>query len=636
MMRSRRLLALAASAILTVFGTPVTSASAQGQTWFQVQLTQGIEGYDWSPGGTVDVSWNAPTATTIHVQVDGFGHWFWQPEDLAEVPTAGSHVQVTDGTTTRDLDVSPLWVTLADPVTDVVAGIATTGDQVQVNVYSPDPGPGDQLDPVVAGPDGHWSLDLSALSTPIDLVAWQGGGSAEVRDADGDATSFGWATPTPFIRAMTWGGGSVYGHGWLPQSRVTVNIDKPGTDNDLTNELTADYQGTITWELDWGYGLAPGDVVTATSEDGLVSRQVVVTDFAIDTVTLPHTVIGHAPAGTSVHAYVGDTEAIVTANAQGVWTFTTTADLVQQGDNISATMYDLDGDWVEAAFYVRDHEEIGPPGPSNGQTYTQVGQSVTYGTDLWVAYPAAPNTFTVTWNWGDGTTSSGSVVFNQGDPQVATVEGSHAYRRVGTYPISVTVSQPGISAATSGPSDGSVAMVYDPKRPVSVSGTGTVMADNHSGGYYDVGFAGGPVNLTITAGRTAKTGALTGSVVIAVPDMNGGQGMTFTATAAGFEALFADPANRLGNEALLFVHGVVTHVGGNPDTAAGGLIHIIDRAKGPDLLRIVLHDEGGMGYPILDTVAFDDPGGDPGWTNPPAWQISVANDQTTASVLRVK
>lgn len=62
------------------------------------------------------------------------------------------------------------------------------------------------------------------------------------------------------------------------------------------------------------------------------------------------------------------------------------------------------------------------------------------------ADPAGPSSqFTATINWGDGTTTPGTIVHGSAG---YTVDGSHVYSRAGTYTASVTVSDPGGSRST--------------------------------------------------------------------------------------------------------------------------------------------------------------------------------------------
>lgn len=627
----RRLLVLTASFCLAVLALPALPAAAQPDPWFQVRPGDGIGGYAWSAWSSVDVSlettpgtWN-PLVTDIAVHGDG--SWLWQPADPTTIPPAGSHVSVTDGSATRDLYIASLWVTEVNVDTDVVSGIATTGDTVWVAAEG---GPPVELSDVTAG--GSWSVDFSGL---VDLQPWVIGGSAEIRDADGDSTAVGWAAPTPFVRALTWGSGAVYAHGWLPGSQVDLAVDKPGTESDLGETVTADQDGTVVWEFPEGSSLDVADIVTATSQDGLITRQVTVVDLGIDTIDpLTNTIYGHAPIGTPVHVSLSSGElGNVTRDGTENWEYVAGVDLLAEG-GFSAEVADADGDFTEASFFARDHEEVSPPGPANGETFARTGLLVSYLSDVWVAYPADPSTFTVSWDWGDGTTSAGTVAFDQGDPSIATASGSHSYPKAGLYPVGVSVSQPGVDPAVSEDSDASYVAVFDPRRGATVRGTATVTAERNSGAYYDLSFAGGSVYLTIDARRAPRSMVLSGSATVSVPGMNDSAGMVFTTSGAGLQALFSDTANALGKEILLYAHGLVTNPG-NPDSAAGTLIHIIDRAKAPDLVRIVIWDEGGAGYGILDTVRFEAPGDDPPWWSPPKYRISVANDQVTSSSLKI-
>ena len=63
---------------------------------------------------------------------------------------------------------------------------------------------------------------------------------------------------------------------------------------------------------------------------------------------------------------------------------------------------------------------------------------------------------------------------------------------------------------------------------------------------------------------------------------------------------------------------------------------MIDRAKAPDLVRVVIWDEEGAGFGILDTVCFPAPGEDPPWTSPPMSQITAGNDQAVSSTIKIK
>ncbi|MCP4989390.1 MAG: hypothetical protein GY928_26025, partial [Colwellia sp.] len=118
----------------------------------------GVWGQDWAPDHAVDIFINDPTMTGSPAQVvptdpeGSFGTGF----DPAEFG-AGDTITVTDDTTTKHHDITPLVVTAVLPVPDsTVSGTADADSDVHVGVHDTD---GVWRHEIATG--GAWTADFS-------------------------------------------------------------------------------------------------------------------------------------------------------------------------------------------------------------------------------------------------------------------------------------------------------------------------------------------------------------------------------------------------------------------------------------------------------------------------------------------
>lgn len=234
----------------------------------------------------------------------GWAHW----ENAGDI-TADCTVRVTDGTTTKTLEVTPLTLNGVDHRTDEVSGTAAPLSEVVLWCG------GYWGDPVIADAEGDWSMDYSVLTDPvIDIRPGDMGGAIQADD-DGDQTQVYWRVNDPWLQAYP-AGEMVYGHDWVPGSLVTVNIDDP-VGEDMTTVVIAGEDGFVD------LGVAPFDVQagqTVTMTDGVFTKVHLVTSLTVTRVDAETDVLsGGADDGARVYCEVWDDHRYreVTADTEG-------------------------------------------------------------------------------------------------------------------------------------------------------------------------------------------------------------------------------------------------------------------------------------------------------------------------------
>ena len=95
----------------------------------------------------------------------------------------------------------------------------------------------------------------------------------------------------------------------------------------------------------------------------------------------------------------------------------------------------------------------------SGSSGSPIGGTVATFTDPNTS--ATASAYSASINWGDGTTSPGTITGGNGNFSVA---GSHAYSAGGTYPVSVTITSAGTSQGSSTVADS--AAITAPPSPV--------------------------------------------------------------------------------------------------------------------------------------------------------------------------
>ena len=259
-------------------------------------------------------------------------------------------------------------------------------------------------------------------------------------------------------------------------------------------------------------------------------------------------------------------------------------------------------------------ETVLPPLPSIGidenlQAGTSepffTGAQYMWGINVWPAGDPATDTLTVTFAWGDG--SSSTVVSTGPDASIWCDTGSgmcsawapHVYTAQGLYTVTVTATQPGAESA----SMSAEVIVYDLAAGGSIKGSGTVEA--RSGGMYQQNFTSGTATFQISAKRRAGTAATDASLVVSVPSMvadyDGARGMTFTSRTAT-RPLYLKKLGRYSYEVFLErVYGTVTNSAGSAGTALATFHAIITKGQ-PTLVRISIWNTSA-GFTYMDTAA---------------------------------
>lgn len=194
----------------------------------------------------------------------------------------------------------------------------------------------------------------------------------------------------------------------------------------------------------------------------------------------------------------------------------------------------------------------------------------------------ASATHTAVWNWGDGTTSDGTVTESNGS---GTVSGSHAYTTAGVYTVSLTVMNK-LDNSISGQSVFDYVVVYDPSAGFTTGGgwlhspAGAVTANPPLTGKANFGF-----NANYQSGSTAPTG----QTEFQFPAAN----LDFHSTSYDWLVLNGSQAQYQGSGTINGSgnYGFLVTVADN-DAGSGG---------GPDAIRIQIWDKNNNNAVVYDT-----------------------------------
>jgi len=362
-----------------------------------------FDGMDWPDGATVYISVEGKACDT---SVESWGGFFngGFPEECDIV--AGDIVTFTDGTTTRTHTVRNLSVTGWNVDADTLSGLADPETQLVVWPHEHD-----DVATVfpVAGPDGTWTADFSAVG--FDLVENMGG-RAEVHDEFDNATSVDWWIPNPPRLAAYPVQDFVVGWDWPLGAMVTMTIDDPsngsGVDFEQTTEVVVTpFSPDVWWamfEFAGTYDLKPGDFVVLT--DGATTREHVVLPLSVDIIDAEtDTVAGTSAPDAWVYVHPWEvTFDPVQADSAGNWQmfFEGLYDL-QAGTNGLAEVFEEDGDstaidwqappamtlrvnyghdWVES-FYEAGHQVTLTVTEADGETVKASATAFTEPKDYW-------------------------------------------------------------------------------------------------------------------------------------------------------------------------------------------------------------------------------------------------------------
>lgn len=338
---------------------------------------QWFDGLDWPDGATVTITVkDKPECTLTKESWGGFFNGGF-PEGC--IVTAGDKVTFTDGITTRKHTVQNLAIITVDKDANIVAGIAETGAVVHTWVWELE---GSNLE--VIAMDGTWQADFGALG--IDLVVGMGI-QAEIRDANGNATSVDLPVPDPRIVASItedW----FYLVDFIPGARLDLSIyENQGGSPVWHGKRTADVNG-FAWIDAEGWDLIPGNYLIVS--DGNTTKDLVIEGFTFDVFDLTN---GHLqgaapePFGRAVWVGIGwendGWSMDVTTDGTGSWIADFGQPVPSDYDWVAAQIFDSDGDASE----LRPASQIMFLRPRCGTTYTaQAGSLLEIQYGSWLAF----------------------------------------------------------------------------------------------------------------------------------------------------------------------------------------------------------------------------------------------------------
>jgi hypothetical protein len=351
----------------------------------------------------------------------------------------GDVVTVSDGITTKTVTASNVRILGINLDTDTVIGTADPLDTIQAYIYgncSP------QVQWVTADDNGVWNAIFAGCNFN-DLTRIT---ASEIESYD--ATLFEFYVPYIVVNPQD---NKVDGFKWLLGNLVTLTIDDPingvGIDYAETKTvLSSDWDRNQTYiSFDLGtFKIHPGDLVTMT--DGITTKTAIVVNLVLGGGSVINDrVWGTADPGAVIQVFNRDNPNVyrnVNTNAQGNWTadFSVPGDGqppfdIQPGNVMFADQKDEDGDrtrltWIATNPPVNSSPVItiitAPVDPQQVNTNINVTADFTD--------PDINDTHSATWDWGDGSTSSGIV-----DESSKSMSGSHVYTTAGVYTIKVTL-----------------------------------------------------------------------------------------------------------------------------------------------------------------------------------------------------
>ena len=314
------------------------SASAQEPTarilvsvthdWFQAEnfapgASITFEIFD-AAGGSLLWSDTRPADQMGFVVVEPWEH----PVDLRP----GQFIVVSDGVTTKELELEAVTLDVFDPSADYLEGTAPGGRLVWV-------GAGNELYgcsmEVTADPQtGAWSADFTSLPCDLTEDMWA---AAQVFDEDGDTSEGNLPLVPTFVVFPEWE--AVEGWNWTQDATVHMEIDDPSTlgSPDYSQDapvVPIPWNPNDIWvRFDFAglYDVKPGDVVSLS--EGAASPSHTVRNLTITGVDdAEDTVSGTADAGAVVNVWPHATGQTLqaTAGPDGAWQvdFTDIFDLV--------------------------------------------------------------------------------------------------------------------------------------------------------------------------------------------------------------------------------------------------------------------------------------------------------------------
>ena len=465
--------------------------------------------------------------------------------------------------------------------------------------------------------------------------------------SDADTTS----PAGDFFASINWGdgtttGGSVSGSAGAFTVTGSHTYTAPGTDN-MHVTLTDDAPGTATATANstvnvTGGTLASQEVLTSATEHVALPGSTTVATFTdSDTTDLASGFTASINWGDSTVTTGTVTGSNGSFSVAGGHTYTDegsaplSVSITRSSDNGNTT--------ANGTVSVAEHDALTPQGTTIAATTNNALNNVTVATFSDTDTANTAGDFTASINWGDGTTTGGSV---SGSSGAFTVTGSHTYTTPGTDNMHVTLSDdaPGTATATANstvnvvggalasqevltsatehvalPGSTTVATFTDSDTTDQASGfaatinwgdgsattTGTVTGSNGSfsvaGGHTYLDEASAPVSVSITRGSDNGNTTANGPVSVAEHDALTPQGTTIGATTN--EALNnvtvatfsdTDTASPAGDFSASINWGDGTTTGGSVSGSAGAFTvtgsHTYT-APGTDNVHVTLSDD---------------------------------------------
>lgn len=338
------LLALIASLV-----APVPAGAQDAPRIEAYPLFQSISALGFAPGSTVTFELFDGVSLITHIEetadINGLADTGFR--DLL-ILTPGRRIEVSDGSTSKDLTLEPIDIESVDLDLDRVAGTTSPAEPVGVDVFTD---PDFETFATVAGGDGSWSVDATDITTTSQVRAF-------VTDADGDRT-FDQKDPPRievFLGEENADAACTMENSFFPGALVTFSVFEsvaPGADTIFSGTQIADETGGTCLDL-FGRQLDPGNVVRAT--DGVFHKEHVVPALTLDLINpVAETLSGTATPGTEVQVNFADrnnteapdgngvTEVIADGSGDWVADFSAEDDVTITSEGV-ATFCDDDGD----------------------------------------------------------------------------------------------------------------------------------------------------------------------------------------------------------------------------------------------------------------------------------------------------